>query len=217
MKDALLDFLGPTLIPILRSDITTGTAGNVHFRLVAVVAGGTFPDELAVGIFSYFYFTVVAAYLTEVALGVQLCVHYVVVDELEHAENCLEIVLHIGHFYVGDSTAGRELLELRLKLQLRERVNGLGNVYVVRIRNIISVGNTLYDTEAVLKALSKLIGRALKGRAIKRIVYILSCLPLRGVLVKLLHNGKSKLLALGLGKLLAVQRIYALPKSCITE
>ena len=173
MEDSFLDLLGASLIPILRTDITASTSCNVHLGLVTVVAVGTFPNELAVLVFGDLYLSVISADLTVVALGVELRVHNVVVDELHYTENCLNIVLHIGNLNVRDSATGRELLELSLKSKLGKSIDLLGNVNVIRVGNIVSVGNTLYDAKAVLKALSKLVGSALKGSSVEGVVDIL--------------------------------------------
>ena len=115
------------LIPELGSDITACAAGYIHFRLVAVSTLRTFPNQLSV-FFDNHDFTVVSAHLAIVALGVQLGVHDVVVDVLDNAEDCRDVVLHIGHLDIGDCSAGRECLKLGLKIKLRESVNLLADV-----------------------------------------------------------------------------------------
>ena len=159
----------------------------------------------------------VAANLTVVDLGIELGVHNVVVDEFHNSEHSVDIVLHIGNLDVRDFAAGRELLELSLERKLCERIDRLGNVYVVGVGDVIFIGNTLNDTEAVLQTLSKLVGSALKRSAVERVIDILSRLPLSDVLVELPHNFKAELLTLVLGELLSVERVYALPKSRIAE
>ena len=159
----------------------------------------------------------VAADLTVVALGVELSVHNVLIDKLHYSEYGVDIVLHVGNLYVRDRATGRKLLELRLERKLCERIDRLGNVYVVGVGDVIFIGNTLNDTEAVLQTLSKLVGSALKRSAVERVIDILSRLPLSGVLVELPHNFKAELLTLVLGELLSVERVYALPKSRIAE
>ena len=178
---------------------------------------GTFPDELAVLVLTDLYLAVVAASLTEIALGVKLGVHYVVVNEFHHAEDCVKIVLHIGHLNVGDRAAGRELLELCLKLELLKRVDRLGYVNVIGVGNVILIGYALDYAKSLLQAFCKLVGRRLKGRAVKRVVNILRRLPLCRVGVEKLHYLKSESLALGLGKLLTRERKHALPKTRVAE
>ena len=58
-----------------------------------------------------------------VALGIELGVHNVVVDEFNNSEHSVDIVLHIGHLDVRDCVAGRELLELSLERKLCERID----------------------------------------------------------------------------------------------
>ena len=111
MEDSFLDLLGAPLIPVLRTDIAASTSCTVHLGLIAVVTVGALPNELAVLIVGDLDLTVEATYLTVVALGVELRVHDVVVDELHYTENCLNVVLHIGNLDVGDSATGRELLD----------------------------------------------------------------------------------------------------------
>ena len=217
MEYSFLDLLGTSLIPVLGTDVAAGTSCNVHLGLIAVVTVGALPNELAVLVVGDLDLTVEAAHLTVVALGVELGVHDVVVDELHYTENSLDVVLHIGNLDVGDSAAGRKLLELSLESELSKCIDGLGNVNVIRVGDIVSVGNALYYAEAVLKALCKLVGSALKGSAVEGVVDVLGRLPLCGVLVELLHNIKAELLTLAFGELLAVERVYALPKACITE
>ena len=105
MEHPFLDFLCASLIPVLCTDVTAGTACNIHLILVSVAAVGAFPDELAV-FFADFDFTVVAALLAVVGLCIELSVNDVIVDELHKLKNSLGIVLHIGYLNIADSTAG---------------------------------------------------------------------------------------------------------------
>ena len=217
MKDSVLYLLGSALIPVLSTDVSAGAASNVHLGLVAVLAVGAFPNVLAVLVRDDFYLSVVAAYLAVVALGIELCVHYVIINKFHNAENCIKVVLHIGNFNVGDCATGRESLELRLKRKLLKRVDRLGNVNVIRVGDIVSVGYALYDAKAVLKTFSKLVGRALKRSTVDGVVDIFCFLPLLRIHVELAHNLKTELLALGLCELLLDKGIYALPKTCVSE
>ena len=170
MKHSLLNLLSSALVPILCADIATGTSCNVHLCLIAIAAMRTFPNELAVIVIRDLDLTVKAANLAIVALGIELGVHNVVVDEFHNSEHSVDIVLHIGNLDVRDCAAGRELLELSLERKLCERIDRLGNVYVVGVGDVIFIGNTLNDTEAVLQPLSKLVGSALKGSAVETLV-----------------------------------------------
>ena len=88
---------------------------------------------------------------------------------------------------------------------------------VIAVGDIALVRHALDDAEALLQALRKLIGRALERRAVQRIVDDLGGLPLRGILVELLHNFEAKLLALRLGELLADEAVDALPQTGVAE
>lgn len=85
MENALLDFLGASLVPVLCSDVSACTAGDIHCCLVCIAAVRALPDKFLVHIFFDFDFTGVAAFLAEVALCIELGIHYVVVDVLEQS------------------------------------------------------------------------------------------------------------------------------------
>ena len=141
MQDPILDLLGTALVPILGADIAAGTAGNVHLALVGIAALGADPNELAVGVLLNGDLAVIAAGLAVVGLGVQLCVHDVVVDVLHDLQHRVDVLLHIGHLHIADGAAGRQLLELGLKGQLGEGVDLLANMDVVGVGNVALVGN----------------------------------------------------------------------------
>ena len=114
MQYSILDLGGSALVPELGADIAAGAAGNVQLVLVAVMALGALPDQLAV-LRHNLNFTVVAADLAVVALGVQFGIHDVLVDELHDLDDGFEVILHIGYFHVADGTARGQLLELALE------------------------------------------------------------------------------------------------------
>ena len=159
MEDALLDLLGAALVPELRSDVAAGATGDIELRLVGVAALRALPDELAALVLHDLDLAVEAADLAVVRLRVQLGVHDVVVDVLHDRENRRDVLLHVRHLDVADRAAGRELLELRLDLELLERVDLLGHVDVVGVRDVVLVGDALDDAEALLQALGELVGR----------------------------------------------------------
>ena len=130
MKHSFLDLLCTSLIPVLRSDITAGTARNVHLIGVIVAALRAGPHKLS-AIVLYDDLAVKAALLAVIALGVKLRIHYIVVDATDDLHYSLEIVLHIRNLYVAYSASGRQRLEFRLKGKLIERVHRLGNVNVI--------------------------------------------------------------------------------------
>ena len=88
MQHAVLDFGGAALVPELGADVAAGAAGNVQLVLVAVAALGALPHQLAV-VLHDLDLAIIAAHLTVVGLGVQLGIHDVVVDELQHAHDGL--------------------------------------------------------------------------------------------------------------------------------
>lgn len=104
--------LRPSLIPELRPDIPTGTTRNGHLGLVAIAAVRAFPDQLSAVICYDSDFTVIAATFTVIALGVQFCIHNVIVDMLHDRKDCRNILLHVRHFHVTDRAARRKLLKL---------------------------------------------------------------------------------------------------------
>ena len=157
VQDPVANLLGAALVPELGADVAAGTAGHIHLALVGVAALGALPDQLAVFL-GDLDLTVPAADLTVVALGVQLGVDDVVVDELHYFQNGGDIVLHVGDFHVADGAAGGEVLELGLKLQLGEGVDLLRHMDVVAVGDIALVGNALDDAEALLQALGELVG-----------------------------------------------------------
>ena len=136
MQHPILDLLCPALVPELGADITAGAAGNVQLVLVTVAALGALPHQLAV-ILNDLDLSVVAAALAVIGLGVQLGVHDVIIDELQHAHDGLKIVLHVGHFHIADGTARGQLLELALKLELGEGIDVLRNMDVVAVGDIV--------------------------------------------------------------------------------
>ena len=83
MQHSVLDLGGSALVPELGADVAAGAAGDVQLVLVAVVALGAFPDQLAV-LGHDLDLAVVAADLTVVGLRVELGIDDVIVDELHH-------------------------------------------------------------------------------------------------------------------------------------
>ena len=160
MQHSVLDLGSSALVPELGADVAAGAAGDVQLVLVAVVALGAFPDQLAV-LRHDLDLAVVAADLAVVTLGVQLGVHDVLVDELHDLDNGLEVVLHVGHLHIADGTARGELLEVALELQLREGVDLLGHMDMVGVRDIIAVRDARHKPKTLLQALGKLVGLSL--------------------------------------------------------
>ena len=120
MQHAILNFLCASLVPELCSNITAGSSGNAHLVLVAVAAVRALPDQLAVLVLFNLDLSVISANITEIALGIQLCVHDVVIDKLHNRENCRNVLLHVRNFHVADGTSRGKLLEFGFEFQLGE-------------------------------------------------------------------------------------------------
>ena len=90
-----------------------------------------------------------------------------IINMPHNGQHGIDIILHIGHFHIADSAAGRQLLELSLKGKLIKGIDGLGYMNVVTVGNIIFVGNTRNDSKPGLKAFGELIGSGLQGSSVK--------------------------------------------------
>lgn len=101
VQDAVSDLLRPALVPELSTDIPARAAGHVQLMLVPVAALGAFPDQFAT-VLDDLDLAVVAAHLAVITLGVQLCVHDVVVDEPDQGYDGGDVILHIRHFDITD-------------------------------------------------------------------------------------------------------------------
>ena len=106
MKYSLFNFLSSTLIPELSADIAAGTTSHVHLALIGVAAVGTLPYQLPV-LLDDLDFSVEAAHLTIIALGIQLRIHNMIVNELHYRQHRIQILLHLRHFHIADGSAGR--------------------------------------------------------------------------------------------------------------
>ena len=67
VKDAILDFLRTTLVPELRTNISAGTARNVHLILIAVFTMRALPHQFAV-ILNNLDLAIIATHLAVVRL-----------------------------------------------------------------------------------------------------------------------------------------------------
>ena len=79
-----------------------GATSNVHFVLICVSTIRTAPDKFSILVLYNFYFFVVSADLTVVRLGVQFCVHDIVINVLDYCEDSWNIVLQVCYFYIRD-------------------------------------------------------------------------------------------------------------------
>ena len=149
MEHPLLDLLGAALVPELGADVTAGAPGHVELALLTVAALGALPHQLAVVLHDP-DLPVKAAHLAVVALGVQLGVHDVVVDEAHDLEHGLQVLLHVGHLHIADGAAGGEVLELGLEFQLVKGVDILSDMDMVAVGDVALVSDALDDAERML-------------------------------------------------------------------
>ena len=150
MHHALFDLLRSALIPELGSDIAAGSSRDIHRILIAVSAVRAFPYELAVLVGHDLDLSVITAFLAVIALGIQLSVHDVVIDELHHIEYRRNIILHIRNFHIAYRATRGKRLELRLEFQLGKRVDLFLYVYMVAIGNVVFVRHVLDDAKTLL-------------------------------------------------------------------
>ena len=114
MKHSLFDFLRSSLIPELRADVTASTACHIHLILIMISAIWAFPNQFAIFLYNL-NFTGISAYLTEITLGIQLCIHDVIINVLHYGKYCIQVLLHIRYFHITDGSTRRQFLELSLK------------------------------------------------------------------------------------------------------
>ena len=187
MQHPIPNLLRPSLVPELSADVAAGASGHVHLGLVSVSALGALPDEFT-AFLDDFNLTIPAAALAVVALGVELGVDDVLVDELDEGQNSRDVVLHIGNLNIADGTTRRQGLELGLELQLCEGVNFLCHMDVIAVGDVVLVGDAGDHPKAALKSLSELIGSGFQGRAVQREVDVALFFPLGTGVVHVLHD-----------------------------
>ena len=102
-------------------------------------------------------FSIIAALLTQVELGVEFRVQDGIVDVMKQSHHSVDVVLHVRHFYVAYCAARRELLELSLFGQFVECVDFFAHIDVVAVGDVVVIGHLLDDAEAVLQVLCELI------------------------------------------------------------
>ena len=116
---SISNFLSATLIPELSADKSAGTSCNIQFILVTITTVRAFPNELTV-IFNNLNLAVVTTNLTIIRFDIQFCVDNGVVNVLNNTHHGRNIVGHIRTLDIRDGSSWRQLLKLRLKLQLLE-------------------------------------------------------------------------------------------------
>ena len=170
MQDAVLDFLRAALIPELGADISAGSTGDVHLALVAVATIGAFPNKFSGFVFDDFDFAGIAAILTKVALGVELRVDDRVVDMFHDCKNRRDVILHVRNFNIAHGSARRKLLELSFLGQFIEGVDLFTDIDVIRIGDVVMVGDPGDDAETLLEALGEFVGCGFQRSTIDGVV-----------------------------------------------
>ena len=216
MQDSVADLLCAPLIPVLSADVAAGASCDVHLILVTVVALGTFPYQFAV-VFDYLYLTVIAADLTVIALGIQFCIHYIIVYEPDDIQHSGDILLHIGNFNIAYSAARRQMLELALKFQLGESIYLFSNMYVVAVCNITLVCYTFYYAETLLQTSCELVRGRFQRSAVDREVDVLFFLPLLAGIVHVLHYLQCERFCFGVCVAFARHVFHTFVKTCIAQ
>ena len=128
-----------------------------------------------------------------IALGVEFGILDIVVNVLYHVLHCVEILFHIGNFYIRNRAAGRYLLELAFEGELCKRVDILAHVHVIAVGIIALVRNILDCAVFFLVYAGEAVAKALRGRAVKTEAQARFLLPLLAVLAQGLHNFEREL------------------------
>jgi hypothetical protein len=217
MQYAVLNFLCTSLVPELGADVSAGSSCYGHLMLIAVAAVRAFPYELAAVVFHNFDFTIVAADFAVVALRIEFSVHNVVINVLHNSEDGRNVILHVRHFYVADSAAWGQSLEVRFELQLMECINRFGDMHMIAVGNVVLVGYMRDNSKTLLEALSKLVGGGFHRCAVNGIADVFSCAPFLALVVEALHNLHSKFTAFRRGVGLAQHAVAHFAQAGIAE
>lgn len=132
-----------------RCFLTTGSSDYLHGVLVLVAAVWALPDQL-VAVLDNLDFARVSALHAGVVLRVKLGIYNRIVDMLNDSKNSRNVVLHVWYLYVRNRSAWGQLLELCLVGELVERVDFLAYDGVVRVRDVVVVGDIFDDAESTL-------------------------------------------------------------------
>ena len=112
--------------------------------MVLVVASRAFPLIIIVN----GDFTVKAAHMAIIGLSIEFSVLNIVVDEFHNLLQSLGVVAHIGDFYIGNSAARGNLLELAFKFKLAEGINLFTHINVVGIGIVALMPKRALSTRA---------------------------------------------------------------------
>ena len=197
MQHSGFDLFGLTYVPEVFTQVTAGTASNVHLPLILVVTAGAFPFVIVVND----DLSVIAAFVAIVRLSVELRILDVIVDETNYILQCLQVMTHIGYLNVGDASAGGDLLELAFEGELRKGVDILANVNVIGVGVIALIGYVLDGTEPFFVDTCKTVAERLRRSTVKSEADIGLTLPTVSSIPQMLHdlNGKFLTLRLSVG------------------
>ena len=82
MQHPVLNLLGSSLIPELGSDISAGSSCHEKLVLVTVATVRAFPYQLSGLVLDDLDLSVITADFAEITLGIQLCIHDVLINVL---------------------------------------------------------------------------------------------------------------------------------------
>ena len=116
MKDSIFYLFCSSLVPILGSDITAGSAGDIHSILILVSAVRAYPDKFTI-LFFYLDFSVKAAFLAIVGFGIEFGIHNIVIDKLDYRNHGIQVILHVRDLDIAYRSTCGESLELSFELQ----------------------------------------------------------------------------------------------------
>ena len=213
MQYSGFDFLGFAHIPEVFAQITAGTTNNSHLGVVLIVASGAFPLIIIVN----GDFAIKAAHMAVVGFGIKFSVLNIVIDEFDNLFQGFGIVTHIGNFYIGNSAAGGNLLELAFKFKFAEGIDFFAHINVVGVGVVALIGYILDGAEASLVHASEAIAEALGGGAIKAEAQTSFSLPFFAGTAQTIHHAQSKFFALGGGVADALHELGYLVETNITQ
>ena len=102
VKYPRLNLLGLTHVPEVLSEVTAGTAGNIHLAVVLIAALRALPLVVVI----YYYLTIEAAYMAVIRLGVKLRILDVVIDEAYNLLHGIYVVAHVRYLHIRYASAG---------------------------------------------------------------------------------------------------------------
>ena len=190
-----LDLFGLAHVPEILAQIAASAARDVHLRVILIAAVGALPlvvvvdDDLPV----------IAAHLAVVALGVELGVLDVVVDEADDLLQRFQVVAHIGDLHIGDTAAGGDFLELALKGELIEGVDVLPHIHMVAVGVVALVGDVGDGAEALLVDAGEAVAQGLGGGTVQGKADVGLLLPVVAGLPQAVHHPQGEGLSLRIG------------------